>query len=154
MMSFSGLPTGPASQGGAVTRPPRVVKTKRHSRPRSTLLAARITFLSLALASPNSDPDFSAFHPPERHKLRPSPSGTHHAYGLVNDPSRVTHPGRGSIPRPARCTAPNGADDDKLSEGDTPMIRQAFSYSGLLLLAGAAALATPSLGQAQHGGGG
>jgi uncharacterized protein (TIGR03000 family) len=34
------------------------------------------------------------------------------------------------------------------------MIRQAFSFGGLLLLAGAAALATPSPGQAQHGGGG
>jgi uncharacterized protein (TIGR03000 family) len=34
------------------------------------------------------------------------------------------------------------------------MCRKAFSFGGLLLLAGAAILATPSLGQAQHGGGG
>jgi uncharacterized protein (TIGR03000 family) len=34
------------------------------------------------------------------------------------------------------------------------MFRKPLSFGGMLLLAGAAALATPSLGQAQHGGGG
>src|SRR6267378_6768167 len=38
--------------------------------------------------------------------------------------------------------------------GGTTMFRKAFSFGGLLLLAGAAVLVTPGSGQAQHRGGG
>ena len=41
-----------------------------------------------------------------------------------------------------------------IRRGGTPMFRKAFSFAGLLLLAGAAVLVTPGSGQAQHRGGG
>src|SRR5262249_31112684 len=44
--------------------------------------------------------------------------------------------------------------DTKAHERRHTMVRNLGSYSGLLLLAGAAAFLTPSLGQAQQGGGG
>src|SRR6267142_2558096 len=65
---------------------------------------------------------------------------------------RITFQFEGTVRSPGITV--RGNHSRPASEEEAPMFRKAFSFGGLLLLAGAAVLVTPGSGQAQHRGGG